>query len=181
MPKVVSQNFCQSHFPPLKKNSGSSSTIPTSKANFFASILVSKYKLDDQGVQPHHFPLQNSQCHPLSSPHANPSQARHLKKSKGPGGIPAIVLKTCAPELVPIINKLYQLSFPFGTFPTSWKLAHAKSPKKGDKSNRRNYRLIVITSLLSKTMETIIIKQLLAFLETNNPFSGHQYGFQKGF
>ena len=52
-------------------------------------------------------------------------------------------------------------------------------PKKGDKSNPLNYRPIAITSLISKTMETIITKQLLTFLETNNLLSDHQYGFQK--
>ena len=36
-----------------------------------------------------------------------------------------------------------------------------------------------ITSLISKTMETIITKQLLTFLETNNLLSDHQYGFRK--
>ena len=69
MAKVVSQNFCQSSFPPLKNNSDSSSTTPSSKANLFASIFASNSNLDDQGVQPHHFPLQNSLCHPLNSPH----------------------------------------------------------------------------------------------------------------
>ena len=56
MAKVVSQNFCQSSFPPLKNNSDSSSTTPSSKANLFASIFASNSNLDDQGVQPHHFP-----------------------------------------------------------------------------------------------------------------------------
>ena len=52
-------------------------------------------------------------------------------KSKGPDGIPAIALKTYAPELVPILNKLFQLSYTLGTFPTSWKQAHVPPiPKK---------------------------------------------------
>ena len=42
-----------------------------------------------------------------------------------------------------------------------------------------DYRPIAITSLISKTMETIITKQLLTFLETNNLLSDHQYGFRK--
>ena len=101
-------------------------------------------------------------------------------KSKGPDCIPAIVLKTCAPELAPILNKLFQLSYTLGTFPTSWKQAHVfPIPKKGDKSNPLNYRPTAITSLISKTMETIITKQLFTFLETNNLLSDHQYGFRK--
>ena len=101
-------------------------------------------------------------------------------KSKDPDGIPAIVLKTCAPELALILNRLFQLSYTLGTFPTSWKQAHIfPIPKKGDKSYPINYRPIAITSLISKTMETIITKQLLTLLETNNLLSDQQYGIRK--
>ena len=72
-------------------------------------------------------------------------------KPKGPDGIPAIVLKTCAPELAPILNKLFQLSYTLRTFPTSSKQAHIfPIPKKGDKSNPLHYRPIAITSLSLK-------------------------------
>ena len=69
MVKVVSQNFCQSSFPPLKNSSDSSSTTPSSKANLFASVFASNSNLNGQVFQPHRFCLQNSLCHPLSSPH----------------------------------------------------------------------------------------------------------------
>ena len=104
----------------------------------------------------------------------------NTSKSKGPDGIPAIVLKTCAPELAPVLNKLFQLSYSVGIVPSSWKLAHVfPIPKKGGKSDPSNYRQIAITSLISKTMETLVTKQLLAFLETNNLLSDHQYGFRQ--
>ena len=45
--------------------------------------------------------------------------------------------------------------------------------------NNSDSRPIARTSLISKTMETIITKQLLTFLETNNLISDHQYGFRK--
>ena len=185
MAKIFYQNFCQSSFPPLKSNSDSSSTTPSSKANLFAPVFASNSNLGDQGVKPHHFPpppLQNS----LSPIKFSTRKVRQTflqldtSKSKCPDGITAIVLKTCAPELAPILNKLFQLSNNLGTFPTSWKQAHVfPIPKKGDKSNPLNYRPIAITSLISKTMETIITKQLLTFLETNNLLSDHQYGFRK--
>ena len=44
-------------------------------------------------------------------------------KSKGPDGISAIVLKTCAPELASILNKLFQLSYTLGQF-----LTHGNKP-----------------------------------------------------
>ena len=94
--------------------------------------------------------------------------------------IPAIVLKSCAHELAPVLNKLFQLSYNLGIFLFSWKLTHVfPFSKKGDKSDPSNYRPIAITSLISKTMEAIIAKQLLVFLETNNLLSDHQYGFRQ--
>ena len=121
-PKLSSKPF-PIIFPSTKNNSDCSSTTPSSKANLFASIFASNSNLDDQGVQPHDFPLQNSLCHPLSSPHKKFHQnffQLETSKSKGPDGIPAIVLKTCAPELAPILNKLFQLSYTLSTFPTSF-------------------------------------------------------------
>ena len=62
---------------------------------------------------------------------------------------------------------------PRGNKPTSF------LSQKGDKSNPLNYHPIAITLLISKTMEIIITKQLLPFLETNNLLINHQYGFRK--
>ena len=68
----------------------------------------------------------------------------------------------------------------------SWYISHGMEtspclsyPEKGDKSNPLSYRPIAITSLISKTMETIITNQLLTFLEASNLLSHHQYGFRK--
>ena len=104
----------------------------------------------------------------------------NTSKFSGPDGISARVLKSCAPELAPILNKLFQLSYNLGIFPSSWKLAPGfPIPQKGDKSEPLNYRPIAITSLISKTMETIITKQLLAYVETNSLLSDHQNGFRQ--
>ena len=179
----VSQNFCYSSFPPLKINSGSFSCTPSSKVNLFASIFASNSNLDDEESQPPLYPTSTLTMPPVKfSTRKVRKTLLQLKtsKSKGPDGIPALVLKTCAPELAPILNELFQLSYSIGIFPPPWKLAHVfPIPQKGDKSDRSNYRPIAITSLISKTMETIITKQLLAFLEANNPLSDHQYGFRQ--
>ena len=122
MAKVVSQKFFQSSFPPLNNNSDSSSTTPSSKANLFASVFASNSNLDDQGVQPHHFPPSKFTMSSIKFSTRKVCQTLlqlDTSKSKGPDGIPAIVLKTCAPELAPILNKLFQLSYTLGTFPTS--------------------------------------------------------------
>jgi len=101
-------------------------------------------------------------------------------KSSVPDGIPVIVLRSFAPELAPVLNELLQLYYNLGIFLSSWKLAHIYPiPKKGEKSDPSSYRPIAITSLISTTMENIITKQLLAFLETSSLLSDHRYGFRQ--
>ena len=104
----------------------------------------------------------------------------NTSKSSGPYGIPAIVLKCSAPELAPVLKRLFQLSYNPGIFPSSYKLPHVVPiPTKREKSDASNYHPTAITSLISKTMETIITKQLLAFLETSNLLLDHQHGFRQ--
>ena len=176
-------SLCHSSFPSLKNNSGSSSYTPSSKAYLFASILASNSNLEDQDFQAPLYPRSTITMSPVKLSTRKVCKALlqlNTSKSSGPDGIPAIVLKSCAPELAPVLNKLFQLSYYLGVFPSSWKLAHVFLILKiGDKSDPSNYRPIAITSLLSKTMETIISKQLLAFLETNNLLSNHQYGLRQ--
>ena len=114
------QQFCQSSFPPLKNNSDSSSTTPSSKVNLIASVFASNSNLDDQGVQPHHFPPSKFTMSPIKFSTRKVCQTLlqlDTSKSKGPDGIPAIVLKTCAPELAPILNKLSSFPTLFAHFP----------------------------------------------------------------
>ena len=174
--KVVSQNFCHSSFPPLKNNSGSSSCTPSSKANLFASTFASNSNLDDQESQPPLYPTSTK----LSTRKVRKALLQlNTSKSSGPDGIPATVLKSCAPELAPVLNKLFQLSYNLGIFLSSWKLAHVfPIPKKVTNLTLQIIALLQ-SPLISKTMETIVTKQLLAFLETNNLLSDHQYGFRQ--
>ena len=154
---------------------------PSSKANLFASVFASNSNLDDQGVQPHYFPPSKFAMSPIKffTRIVRPTILQlDTSKSKGPDGIPAIVLKTCAPEHVHILNEQFQLSYTPCTFPTSWKQARLSYPKKGDKSNPLNYCPNAITSLVSKAMEAIVTKQLLTFLETKNLPSEHKYGIR---
>ena len=181
--KVVSQNFCHSSFPSLKTKSGSSSCNPSSKANLLASTFASHSNLDDQDSLPPLYPTSTITMSPIKfSTHnvRNVLLQLYTSKSNGPDGIPAIVLKSCAPELAPVLSKLFQLPYNLGIFPSPWKLAHVfPFPQKGEKSDPSNYHPIAITSLISTTMESIITKQLFAFLETSNLLSDHQHGFRQ--
>ena len=97
MAKVLSQNLCQTSCTQLKNNYDFSSTHPSSKANLFASIVASNSNLEEQGVQPHHFPPSKFTMSPIKFSTRKVRQTLiqlDTFKSKGPAGIPAIVLKT---------------------------------------------------------------------------------------
>ena len=121
--KIVSHNFCHS-FPPLKNNSGSSSCTPSSKANLFASTFASNSNLDHQDFQPPLYPTSTITMPPIKLSTRKVRKVLlqlNISKSSGTDCIPAIVLKSCAPELAPVLNKLFQLSYNLGIFPSSWK------------------------------------------------------------
>lgn len=104
-----------------------------------------------------------------------------VNKASGPDGIPAKVLKTCAPELTPILTRLFRLSMTSGRVPKSWKLANVQPvPKKGSRADPANYRPISVTSILCKSMERVLNNRLLAYLEANDLLSDRQYGFRRG-
>ena len=70
----------------------------------------------------------------------------NTSKSSRTDGIPAIVLKSCAPELAHVLKKLFQFSYNLGIFPSSWKLAHVFAiHQKGDKYDPSTYRPFAIT------------------------------------
>lgn len=102
-------------------------------------------------------------------------------KSSGPDGIPAIVLKQCAPEFCPVMARLFTLSSKKRHVPSSWKTALVHPVlKKGDRSDPSRYRPIAITFLLSKVMVRIINAKLLRYLEEHDLISDRQYGFRHG-
>lgn len=80
--------------------------------------------------------------------------------------IPPIVLRVYVPVIyVPVsasLTRLFRLSYSLGTVPHLQRTAplHPVS-KKGNRSISSNYRIVAITSLLSKTMNSLINCQLL--------------------
>jgi hypothetical protein len=52
--------------------------------------------------------------------------------------------------------------------------------KKGDKEDPSNYRLIAMTSALSKVYKKVFLNRLQYHFERNNILNPQQHGFQKG-
>lgn len=181
--KAVLGNFCKSSLPSLHKEDGSLAHSAKEKADLLGSLFAENSNLDDGGKQPPTIPwckttMPDIKFHQNSVRKALFSLDVH--KSSGPDGIPPIVLKTCAPELTPVLTRLFRLCYTTGVVPKAWRTALVHPiPKKGDSSNPSNYRPIAITSLLSKIMESIINDQLLRYLEEHLLLSDRQYGFRR--
>ena len=181
----IGKNFCDSSFPPMIQNDGSILSDPIDKANLFASLFAKNSTIDDFGKSPPSFPPASHTMKPFRF---STRKVRHMllhldvNKAVGPDGIPSIVLKYCAPELAPVLCKLFNKSLSSGVCPSDWKKADVfPVPKKGDRSIASNYRPISITSVICKVMESLINEKILSFLESDliNFFSDQQYGFRK--
>ncbi|CAG4966884.1 unnamed protein product [Colias eurytheme] len=181
--KAVENSFCRTSLPPLLKPNGSLAHSAKEKADLFASLFAKNSHLDASQLSPPSLP----HCG-YHMPEIRIKQKEVLKllrnldvdKASGPDGIPALVLRNCAPELSPILTRLYRLSYSTGVVPESWKIANVQPiPKKGSRADPTNYRPISITSILGKVMERLLNKNLMLYLEGNDLLSDHQYGFRR--
>lgn len=78
-------------------------------------------------------------------------------KASGPDTIPAKILKECASSIAPVLTKIFQKSFNSGCLPGAWREANVTPlHKKGDRSNRGNYRPVSLTSITCKILERLL-------------------------
>ncbi|XP_047997328.1 uncharacterized protein LOC125234949 [Leguminivora glycinivorella] len=182
--KAVESNFCRPTLPPLQKPDGTLAHSAAEKANLFASLFASNSRLDAGSKLPPTLPQCSSSMQGIAirqNEVRRALQTLDVNKANGPDGIPARVLKQCAPELSPVLTRLYRLSLQTRVVPKSWKLANVQPvPKKGSRADPCNYRPIAITSMLCKVMERVLNGKLLTYLETNDLLSDRQYGFRRG-
>ena len=68
-----------------------------------------------------------------------------------------------------------------GYIPQDWKMAHV-SPifKKGNRSKAENYRLLSLTSIVCKLMESFVKDSIMIHMRTENLLSSKQLGFING-
>ena len=68
-----------------------------------------------------------------------------------------------------------------GRGPEDWKIAHITAIfKKGKKTTPVNYRLVGLTSIICKLMESIIRDKLMEFIDERDLLSDDQHGFLCG-
>jgi len=87
--------------------------------------------------------------------------------------IPTFLLKHCLHVLAPSITHLINMSLTNGVFPSAMKLAHVTPLLKNhtlDADRLENYRPISLLSFLSKLLERVVARQIVAYLESNSLF-----------
>ena len=101
-------------------------------------------------------------------------------KASGPDRIPNRVLKELAWELAPLLTALYNQSLASGTIPDDWSRALVTPVyKKGDVHEPSNYRPVSLTTVACKTLEHIVCKHIVNYLERHKLLTTLQHGFRK--
>ncbi|CAB3991234.1 Hypothetical predicted protein, partial [Paramuricea clavata] len=100
-------------------------------------------------------------------------------KATGMDKISAKILQVAAPVIAPSLTEIFNMSIDSDQFPSGWKAARVIPLfKKGQRSMLDNYRPISILPVVSKLMERIMYDQMYEYLNQNNLFSKHQFGFR---
>ncbi|XP_059056926.1 uncharacterized protein LOC131850642 [Achroia grisella] len=132
--KAAEGNFSQSSLPPLRKPDDNLAHSAKEKADLLCALFASNWTLDAGDTITTTIPWCGNSMPEISVTQRSVRRellSLDVNKSNGPDGIPALVLKKCAPELCPVLTRLFALSYSSGQFPSSWKttLVHPV-PKK---------------------------------------------------
>lgn len=106
-----------------------------------------------------------------------------LKKDKSPGldNLHPRVLREISSSIASPLTLLFNQSLQQGTAPEAWKKAQITAIyKKGDKSEAGNYRPVSLTSIICKTMETLVRDHIVSYMRQNDMFTPQQFGFLAG-
>lgn len=128
----------------------------------------------------------NSPLKSMSFAPTDPSEVRgivlglRLHSAPGWDQITVRILKESIATLAPPIAFLCNLSLETGIFPIAFKKG-VVCPiyKSGEKSEPSNYRPISLLTTLSKILEKMVNKRVMAFLEKNRLISRFQFGFRE--
>ena len=104
-----------------------------------------------------------------------------ISKATGLDGIGPKLLKISSGIIIKSITYIVNNCIRSGKFPTSWKLAKVNPLYKGGaKDDINNYRPISILPTLSKLIEKVIQKHLMAYLNSFDVLHKYQSGFRSG-
>ena len=157
---------------PLKDNDGLVITKGKEMADALNIYLSSVFTLEDKNNLPVHEPLlaDNVECftNMLITPAMIVTKIKKLKDNKSPGidGITQKLLKEIAEENCVPLAIMFNLSLREGTVPHKWKHANVVPIfKKGNRCKAGNYRLVSLTSVVCKLLESLLRDHMVDFLE----------------
>jgi hypothetical protein len=103
------------------------------------------------------------------------------KRSLGYDGISNIILKHCVKAISKPFTYICNFSVTYGIFPGGYKYAVVLPVyKKGDETNRSNYRPTSLLLSLSKVLEIMMFSTFNQHLHSNRITVPEQFGFRKG-
>ena len=80
-----------------------------------------------------------------------------------------------------IVHNISQLNWARKTRSDEWKAANITAVyNKEDKASPGNYKLISLTSIICKLLESILCDHIVGYMKSNKLFDNKQYGFLKG-
>lgn len=170
----------------LDKPDGGKATTDKEKAESLNQFFTSVFTREKEGIVPDYTPNAEIKF-PLEEVDVSEDKVRRKldklnpSKSPGPDQMHPRVLK----ELGPVISKpmaiIMSKSLEEGVLPACWKEAHVTPIfKKGNKSDTGNYRPVSLTSIVCKTLESIVREHLMGYIEKNKLLSSNQHGFTSG-
>ena len=106
-----------------------------------------------------------------------------LKTDKSPGndGISPRILKEMSEQLCVPLSIIFKLRIDESTLPRQWRDAIiCPIYKKSEKRNAANYRPVFLTSIVCKTLERVIVQQLVEHIKMNHLDCEQQHGSTTG-
>jgi len=105
----------------------------------------------------------------------------YINKSEGPDGIHPRVLSENAEILAYPLKIVIEKSFKLNALPLDWRSGNITTIFiKGSKLEPEYHRLVSLTFICCKIMESIIRQSITDHFLDNNAFSNKQFGFIKG-
>jgi len=101
-------------------------------------------------------------------------------KSTGLDGYNTKVIKSVISDIASTLADIFNISFRDGIFPDSLKNAKITPVfKADDKTIINNYRPISVLPVFSKTLEKLMHRRVISFLDRHKVLNDNQYGFRE--
>lgn len=111
----------------------------------------------------------------------NTLQDLDASSAVGPDSMHPKLLKCYAVELSFPLAIIFRRSLQLGSLPDLWLTSIVIPLYKGkSRYNPLNYRPVSLTSVCCKSMERVVVSNLVDYLEDNGIISAHQFGFRRG-